>query len=175
MAKTRAQKAAQLTELQALITQPAMVLTQYGGLTVNELDELRSKLREAGCRYRVPKTSLLKKVLAEQSIEVPAELLKVQLGIATSETDEVDPNRVVVAFAKTHEKLGVVGAIIHGRFVDAAYVRSLAALPGRNELYAKIVGSIAAPMSGFVSVLGGNLRGLVQVLHQREAKLAGQQ
>ncbi len=172
MAKTRAQKEAQLAELRELVAQPAVVLTSYAGLTVDELTELRSELRKAGSRYRVPKTSLLRKALAERHVELPDDLLKVQLGIATSETDEVEPNRVVVSFMKTHEKLGVVGAIIHGKFVDAAYVKSLAALPGRNELYAKIVGSIAAPMSGFVSVLGGNLRGLAQVLRQRQEKLA---
>lgn len=175
MAKTREQKAVQLAQLQTLIQQPAMVLTQYSGLTVKDLDELRSQLREVGCRYLVPKTSLLEKVLEEQKIVLPESLLKVQLGIATSATDEVDPNRVVVTFAKKNEKLGVVGAIIHGKFVDAAYVKSLAALPSRQELYARVVGSVSAPIRGFVSVLGGNLRGLVQVLKQRESKLAGQQ
>lgn len=175
MAKTREQKAAQLAQLQTLIKQPAMVLTQYGGLTVKDLDDLRAQLRVVGCQYLVPKTSLLEKVLKEQGIELPENLLKVQLGIATSATDEVDPNRVVVTFAKLHEQLGVVGAIVNGQFVDASYVRSLAALPGKQELYAKVVGSIAAPLTGFVSVLGGNLRGLVQVLKQQELKLAAQQ
>jgi large subunit ribosomal protein L10 len=175
MAKTREQKAVQLAQLQTLIAQPAMVLTQYSGLTVKDLDDLRSQLREVGCRYLVPKTSLLEKVLKEQGIAIPDELLKVQLGIATSATDEVDPNRIVVTFAKKHEQLQVVGAIIHGQFVDASYVRSLAALPSRQELYAKVVGSVAAPLTGFVSVLGGNLRGLVSVLKQYETKLAGQQ
>ncbi|MEK7184072.1 MAG: 50S ribosomal protein L10 [Patescibacteria group bacterium] len=172
MAKTREQKAAQLAELQTLIDQPAMVLTQYGGLTVHDLDELRAQLRAAGCRYRVPKTSLLKKVLVERGIELPDSLLKVQLGIATSASDEVDPNRVVVTFAKQHEQLKVIGAVINGRFVDESYVRSLAALPSRQELYAKLVGTVAAPLTGFVSVLGGNIRGLVSVLRQRKEQLA---
>lgn len=175
MAKTREQKAVQLAQLQELIGQPAMVLTQYSGLTVKDLDDLRAQLRAVGCRYLVPKTSLLEKVLEEKGIVLPENLLKVQLGIATSATDEVDPNRVVVTFAKLHEQLGVVGAIVNGQFVDAAYVRSLAALPGKQELYAKVVGSIAAPLSGFVTVLGGNLRGLVRVLQQQQEKLAAQQ
>lgn len=174
MAKTREQKAAQLAELETLIDQPAMVLTQYGGLTVRDLDELRAQLRTTGCQYRVPKTSLLNKVFKERGIEVPESLLKVQLGIATSATDEVEPNKAVVTFAKTHEQLVVLGAIINGTFVDAAYVRSLAALPGRPELYAKLVGSISSPLRGVVSVLGGNIRGLVTVLHGRKEQLAAQ-
>lgn len=175
MAKTREQKEVQLAELQKLVAQPAIVFTQYGGLSVKDLDELRSQLRAAGCQYMVPKISLLNKALKDQGIDIPEGSLKVQLGIATSVSDEVEPNRVTVAFAKTHEKLGILGAVINGQYFDAAYVRTLAALPGKQELYAKVVGSIGAPLSGLVNVLGGNLRGLVSVLHQYEEKLAGQQ
>ncbi len=83
----------------------------------------------------------------------------------------MEANKAVVTFGKSHEALRILGAVIDGQFVDEAGVRILAALPGRDELYAKLVGSIAAPLSGLVNVLSGNLRGLVSVLKQyQEAK-----
>jgi len=169
MPKTREQKATEIQILEQMLDGKAVVLTQYSGLSVREIDELRAAVREIGGSYRVVKTSLLGKVLKERGIDVPAELLTIQLGVVSSMQDEVEPNRVAVEFAKSHEALGVLGAVIEGAFVGQAFVKKLAALPGREELYAQAVGSIKAPITGFVNVLGGNLRGLVSVLHQYAA------
>ncbi len=169
MPKTRGQKAEELALIEEALDGKAAVLTQYTGLSVRDLDELRSSVRGIGGKYRVVKTSLLAKALKERGIEVPANALTVQLGIASSATDEVEPNKVVVEFAKSHEALGILGAVIDGAYVDEAQVRTLAALPGRDELYAQVVGSIRAPLVGLVNVLGGNIRGLVSVLGQYAA------
>src|SRR5690606_23177128 len=114
---------------------------------------------------------LLRKALEEAGISVPAEILDVQLGVATG-NDEVEPNRAVVDFAKSVEGLRIHGAIIDGTFIDEASVRNLASLPSRDQLYAKVVGSLAAPLSGMVNVLAGNLRGLVIVLKAYQEKKA---
>lgn len=172
MPKSRAEKEVLLTSLQQKLAGKAVVFTQYQGLTVKELTELRAKLREGGATYTVTKNTLLRKALVEARIDIPAEILDVQLAVAASAGDEVEPNRVVVQFAKDHEALKVLGAVIEGEFVPESGVRALAALPSREELYAKVVGSVAAPLRGLVTVLGGNLRGLVSVLNQYQQQQA---
>jgi len=79
--------------------------------------------------------------------------------------DEVSAARIVNNFSKTHEILQVFGGVLEGKFISVAMVKSLANLPSKQELLAKLVGSINAPVSGFVNVLAGNLRGLVGVLN----------
>lgn len=171
MAKTRTQKEELLQELQGAASAKALVFTKYTGLSVKDLTELRNKLRASSSTYRVTKNTLLKKALSEAGHEIPQDIYDYQVAVAWSSTDEVEPNKIVAEFAKTHEMLGVLGALVNGEFIDAAGVKKLASLPSREELYAKVVGSIAAPLSGLVNVLGGNLRGLVSVLAQyRDSK-----
>lgn len=170
MAKTRLQKEQELQVLEQLAAGKAVVLTGYTGLSVGDMRQLRQALRAVGGGYRVVKTSLLRKALGDAAPSVPTEAFGVQLAIATHPTDEVEANKAVVVFGKTHEAMQVLGAIIDGQFIDEAGVRRLAALPGRDELYAKLVGSVAAPISGLVNVLAGNLRGLVSVLNQYQQK-----
>lgn len=165
MAKTREQKAQELALLKEQISGKAVVFAGYSTLTVKALDELRGKLRESGATFKVTKNTLLKKAVEESGLNnIPAEVFKVQLGIAASNQDEVDPNRIIVEFAKTNEALKILGGIVDGKFVDESGVRQLASLPSRDELNAKVVGSINAPLSGLVNVLAGNLRGLINVL-----------
>ncbi|MBI4032364.1 50S ribosomal protein L10 [Candidatus Berkelbacteria bacterium] len=173
MAKTQSQKADELTLLQTMVKGKAIVFTAYRGVTVKDLEGLRTELRKVGGSYRVTKNTLLRKALEEQGIAVPGEVLDVQLGIASSQTDEVEPNRVVVDFQKRHETLGILGAVVDGKFIDPAGVKALAALPSREQLYGQLVGTIAAPLTGIMNVLSGNIRGLVTVLNQYQLKQAG--
>ena len=166
MAKTRQQKEELLKEVEGLVAGKATVFTGFSKLSVKELTDLRGQLRAAGSNYKVAKNTLLKKALADKGVEIPTEIFDVQLAIATSSTDEVEPNKIVVNFAKGHENLKILGAIVDNKFVDESGVKALATLPSRDELYAKVVGSIAAPLSGLVNVMSGNLRGLVNVLNQ---------
>jgi large subunit ribosomal protein L10 len=166
MAKTRAQKETQLKELERLLTGKAVVLTQYTGLGVKELQELRSNLRKIDGKYSVTKNSLLRIATKKHNLSLPEQVYSMQLGIAVTERDEVEANRQVVDFAKSHQKIEILGALINGEFVDPEGVKSLAALPSRDELLAQLVGSISAPISGLVNVMSGNLRGLVNVIKQ---------
>ena len=170
MPKTRSQKEALLATLGEMVAGKAVVFTEYRGLGVRELTELRAQLRKNGSRYTVTKNTLLRKALEVAGITVPGEVLDLQLGVASSATDEVEPNRIIVEFAKANELLKIHGAIVDGRYIDEAGVRQLAALPTRDVLYARVVGSISAPLSGLVNVLSGNLRGLVSVLKQYQAQ-----
>jgi large subunit ribosomal protein L10 len=145
-----------------------VVMTDYRGLTVAETEELRQALRQAGINYRVTKNTLLR-IAAKQQPELanidPA-VFKGPMALAIGFDDEVAPARVVFQFAKAHTALEIVGAIsADGQVLSAADVKALALLPTREQLLATVVGTIAAPLSGFVGVLGGNVRSIVNVLN----------
>jgi large subunit ribosomal protein L10 len=79
--------------------------------------------------------------------------------------DEVAPAQIIATFAKTHDVMTIFGGILEGKYIDAIKVTELSKLPSKEQLYAQLVGTLNAPISGFVNVLAGNLRGLVQVLN----------
>ena len=168
MAITRAvkeQAVAKLTEDLGRIK--LAVLTNYRGLTVAETEELRAKLREEGMTYRVTKNTLLR--IAAKSNPSLAELdpstFVGPMALACGFDDEVAPARVVFQYAKDHQALEIVGAITgEGEVLSADQVKALASLPTRTQLLGQVVGTIAAPLSGFVGVMGANVRSIVQVL-----------
>ena len=85
--------------------------------------------------------------------------------------DEVVPAKIVDEFKKTHEEqINFIGGVLENNFLSAEKIQELAKLPSKQELYAKIVGSLNAPISGFVNVLAGNMRNLVYVLKAIEEK-----
>lgn len=142
------------------------IFTNYQGLKVNELDTLRSRLKEKGIEYKITKNTLVRIVLKDRKLNVDDAILDKPAAIAFGYDDEVEPSRIVYQFTKGNDKIKILGAIVNGEYVDVNTVKSLALLPSREELYAKVVGSIAAPLSGLVNVMAGNLRGLVSVLRQ---------
>jgi large subunit ribosomal protein L10 len=144
------------------------VLTDYRGLTVTEVEELRRLLQAEGVSYRVTKNTLLRLAASQtdnlKSID-PATFTG-PTALALSTTDELAPARVVFQYAREHEALEIVGAITgDGQVLSAAEVKALATLPTREQLLAQVVGTIAAPLSGLVGVTGANVRGIVQVLN----------
>ncbi|OGD67855.1 50S ribosomal protein L10 [Candidatus Berkelbacteria bacterium RIFCSPHIGHO2_12_FULL_36_9] len=171
MVLTKEQKKSLLEQLNdRFLRSKAAVFTNYQGLKVTDLNLLRGKLKEKGIDYKVVKNTLVKLALKEKGIAVEGEILDKPAAIAFGYDDEVEVNKIVYQFNKENEKLEILGAIVNGEFVSKDVVKSLALLPGREELHAKVVGSIAAPLRGFVSVLQGNLRGLVSILKQYQEK-----
>ncbi|GHT43434.1 50S ribosomal protein L10 [Endomicrobiia bacterium] len=148
-----------------------LILTEYHGLTVEEISELRSKLRLLGSEYTVVKNTLSKIALKEAGIEA-GENFSGHTALVIENGDIVSPAKVVVDFAKTHAKLKVRAGFLEGKFVDAAVVEQLSALPSREALLAKMLGSMNAPIVGFVNVLAANIRGLVTVLSAISKKQA---
>ncbi|MCK4919138.1 MAG: 50S ribosomal protein L10, partial [Candidatus Pacebacteria bacterium] len=86
------------------------------------------------------------------------------IGTAIGYDDEIAPARIANEFAKTNKKLILSGGYISNKYLDAKEIKALAVLPGKDQLRAQLVGTIKAPVSGFVNVLSGNLRGLVNVV-----------
>jgi large subunit ribosomal protein L10 len=140
-----------------------LILTEYHGLTVEEISELRSQLRLLGSEYVVVKNTLSEIALKEAGIEVD-EKFSGPTALVIENGDIVSPAKAVVDFAKTHAKLKVRAGFLEGKFVDVAVVEQLSALPSREVLLAKMLGSMNASITGFINVLVANISGLVTVL-----------
>lgn len=148
------------------------VLTDYSGLTVEDISVLRRELREKGVEFKVAKNTLFLIALKDAGVQVEKEVFSKPIAIAFGKGDEVDAPKVINDFSKKNENLEILGGIIEGKYVPQETILSLANLPGREELYAKIVGSLASPLRGLACVLQGNLRGLVCVLNQYKEKIS---
>jgi large subunit ribosomal protein L10 len=155
-----------------VVKSKTLVFTNYQGLKVKDLNILRKKLKEKGIEYKVIKNTLARLVFKNNDLKIEDTILDKPAAVAFGYKDEVEPSKIIHEFAKTNNKLEILGGIVNGEFMDVAAIKALALLPSREELYAKVVGSIAAPISGFVNVMSGNLRGLVSVLKQYQEKKA---
>ena len=166
MAKTRQQKETDLASLvQDLNTAKLAVLTDYRGLDVPSINALRKAGREKGIRFTVAKNTILKNAAGQSNKEITDLSLFVGPMAVAFGDDEVEAAKLVVDFAKDHPELEVIGAIDEaGDVLTKEAVIALAKLPSREQLLAQVVGTIAAPMSGLVRVLNGNISGLVYAL-----------
>ena len=150
-----------------------VVLTDYRGLNVTEVTELRNKLREAGVEYKVIKNTLTRLAANQVGIEGLDPYLEGPTGIAFGIEDPVSPAKILAEFAKTHKSLEIKAGILEGKVISFDAVQALADLPSREVLLAKVLAGMQTPMYGFAGVLHANLRNLVYVLdavrQQKEA------
>ncbi|MFA6027918.1 MAG: 50S ribosomal protein L10 [Patescibacteria group bacterium] len=173
MAKNKQQKEEIVVDLTKRLKEAkGVVFGSYIGLKVVELEELRKTLRAQKADLMVAKKTLLKRALESSDLkDVKVENMEGGVIVATG-ADEVQPAKVMQAFSKKHAPVKFFGGIMEKKWIDVEKVNALAALPSKEELLAKIVGSLNAPVSGFVRVLSGNLRGLVQALNAIKEKKA---
>lgn len=167
MAKSRKQKELTLGELTAQLGKAkSVVFADVTGLNVKDATELRNKARKENLGVLVAKKTLMRLAFKEAGYEgVDPTGLQGSLVMVTGFDDEVAPAKLAAAFAKDHEALKIVSGVLERKLVPTADIVALSKLPSKQELVAKLVGSINAPLSGFVNVLAGNLRGLVNVLN----------
>ncbi len=167
MAKTRQQKQAEVQRLtKSFQGAKSAVFTTFDGLNVADNQELRSKLRQEQVDFQVSKKTLLKKALTDAKVEgVEINDFKGNIAVAFAKDDEVAPARILNDFAKKHEQLQLQSGLLEGQIITLEKVKELATLPSRIELIAMTVATIQAPISGFVNVLAGNIRGLLNVLN----------
>ena len=166
MAKTRQQKEKNLNLLKEKIEQSkSIILSTFSNVSVNDDQELRSKLREEGAGYRVVKKTLLQKAVEEKDVSgLPTDELVGNISFMTAE-DEVSGSKALVEFSKDRENFKIIGGWLDKVWVDANQILELAKLPSKLELLGKTVGTIQAPISGFVNVLNANLNNLLNVLN----------
>lgn len=166
MAKTRQQKEEAVAHIAELFrNMKSACFSEVSGFTMSQADELRAKAREAGAEVFIAKKTLLAHAAEAAKIEdlSPREFSGSILTVISPD-DEVAAAKLVKEFVKEHKTLTMVAGVLEGKGIDMAEVEKLASLPSKEELLAKMVGSLNAPVSGFVNVLSGNLRGLVTVL-----------
>lgn len=144
---------------------PAIVVVDHRGLTVEEDTKLRNELRKAGVTYKVTKNSLAIKAAEKIGVEGSVELFTGPTAIATHEEELAVAAKILTNFAKEYKKLEVKGAILEGKVVGVEDVKALASLPTKEVLIAQVLGGFNAPITGFVNVLNGNMRGLVVALN----------
>lgn len=143
----------------------SIVLADYRGLTVEQDTALRNALRAAGVEYKVVKNTLTSFAMKETGLEALDVYLSGPTAMAISSTDAVAPAKVLSEFAKKFEKLELKAGVVEGKIIDVDGIKALAELPSREVLIAKVLGGFNAPISGFVNVLNGNLKGLVVALN----------
>jgi large subunit ribosomal protein L10 len=151
----------------------AAILVDYKGLKVKDSTDLKKSLRAGGVDYLVVRKTLLNIAFKNAGIEgLDMKAMEGQIALSLSNTDEVSGAKIIDSFAKKNENIKMIGGVLGKQLMDAAQVNALAKIPSKEELLAKLVGTLNAPVSGFVNVLAGNLRGLVQVLKAIEEKKA---
>jgi len=164
MPKTRKQKEKIIKELEETLTKAKIVLfTDHYGLSANELNELRSKLRENNCKYQVIKKTLLCKVVND-NLKQKVEELQGGLGLVFGLEDEIVPVKIASKFAKEKQNFKVLGGIWGNEYLGEQDAADLAKLPSKQELTALFVGGLKAPLTRFVGDLKSNLVKLVYIL-----------
>lgn len=165
MPKTRSQKVEIVDELSDKLSKTkSAVFTTISGYTMDDANALREKGRENGVEVLIAKKTLLLKALENQGLSVSKDQLEGSILTTLAFDDEVSAAKIMAEFAKEREDISIVGGILEGNFVQTEAIQQLATLPTKEELLAKVVGSLNAPISGFANVLAGNLRQLVYVL-----------
>ena len=167
MLLTRAQKEEQVQKMiESMDKSKSIILVNYQGLKNNEIENLKKNLRAEGIGFQITKNTLFKIALKKAGLSIEDSLLDQPVAVIWGADDEVTPSKIAVAFKKEAEKLEIIGGIVNKNFADENTIKQLAALPGREELYAKLVGTLNAPMYRLVNALQGNLRSLVYILDQ---------
>ncbi|HDH07436.1 MAG TPA: 50S ribosomal protein L10 [Candidatus Moranbacteria bacterium] len=152
----------------------SVVFSDFKGLQVKDLTGLRKELRESQADFKVIKKTLLGIALKEAGIKMDTKKLEGQIAVTVSENDEVTPAKIIAKLAKGNENLKIIGGLLGEKEMNSEEMNALAKLPSKEELLARLVGSLKSPIFGLANVLVGNLRGLVQVLKARCESVANE-
>ena len=164
--KVLAEKQKIVAELKAQLEKAVSgVLVDYKGITVADDTKLRKELREAGVDYSVKKNTLVKLAAEQAGLGELSQVLTGTTAIAVSENDLVAPAKILSAFAGKNDAFKVKAGFIEGKIVGPEEILTLAKLPPKEVLIAKVLGGFNAPISGFANVLNANLTGLVVALN----------
>lgn len=171
MPKTRAQKEQDLQELtEKLKTAKAVVFSDYRGTTVKDIDTFRRTLAKEQVFSKVYKMTLVKKALEASGIDAGNLDYKTPVILSLSSEEETAPARLIKNVGKDIKTINILSGILDKAVASKEQILVLADLPSKEQLRGQLVGTINAPVSGFVNVLAGNLRGLLNVLNAMAQK-----
>lgn len=169
----RAEKRQAVEELSEIVeTSGVVVVAHYAGMTVSEMESLRAQMREGGARFKVAKNRLVKIALDGKPQDVGRTLFTGQTGICYSQ-DPVAASKVATEYAKKNKKFIVLGGMLGGQLLDEEGVKALADMPSIDELRARLLGTLKAPLSKFAGVLKAPPQKMAGVLKAPPQKLVG--
>lgn len=172
MAITREKKETLVTAYtEKLRRSQAVIVTEYRGLTVKQLQPLRRELRAADSEIVVCKNTLMARALRDLGMPAPESLLSGPTAVAFCFGDLAAPAKVLSKYVRDTKILVLRGGMIGQSVFDETGVQALSELPGKEQMRAKVVGVLQSPLSGLVNVLAGPVRGLMTVLHARVSQL----
>ncbi|MGN0732941.1 MAG: 50S ribosomal protein L10 [Emergencia sp.] len=152
--EAKKQKQVIIDEIKAkLETAQSVVVIDYMGITVEQADAMRKKLREANVDYTVYKNTLMKRAIEGTAFAPLADVLEGPSAIAISSEDATAPARTLNEIIKEYKKMEFKAGIVEGEFYDKAGIEQIAEIPSRDVLIAKFMGSIQSPVSKFVRTL----------------------
>ena len=161
MALTREQKQNKIEKLQESIAkQKAMIFVSFSGLKAQDLEELREKLNQVGAKIMIAKKSLADLAFKQEKINFEKQEFDDELAIVFNFEDELTPIKTVYNFSKEKNNLKIISGYVEKERAGVEEMIALAQLPSKQELYAKLVGTIFAPVSNFVNVQRQNIKGL---------------
>lgn len=171
----RPEKVAVVDEVARRLTEStATVLTEYSGLSVDDLAELRAKLRESEASYRVVKNTLTRLAARDAGFDIPDDLLIGPTAITFCAGDPVATAKVLRAFSRQHPQLVIKGGVLDGRVLDAAETTKLADLESREELLAKLAGMMQAIIAQPARLAQANLSKFARLLAALQEKKAAE-
>lgn len=167
----RTEKAGLVDQLHAELDRTqAVFITDYMGLTVEEITALRGSIKAAGGKYQVVKNTLLKRASEGTNAVGLEPYLEGPTAIAMAFADPVNLAKVLVEFARKNEKLEIQGGVLGPQVLNTKEVKDLATMPSREVLLARALGSMNAPMTNFVGVCAAMVRQLLYALKAIEEK-----
>jgi large subunit ribosomal protein L10 len=160
-----AQKESIVDEIKQRLTAAAgIIMADYRGLTVKEMQELRSKVRGSGGDLKIYKNRLTQIALRELAMPDLDQYLEGPTAIVFVSEDPVAPAKTLQDFAKAHQALELKGGLVQNQVVDAASVKAIAMLPSREELVAKVMGLLLSPIRGFMGMANAPASAFVRVV-----------
>jgi len=165
MALTKVQKQKILDELKEKIAkQKVMIFADFTGLKVKDLSNLRKKIKAADGEIKVAKKTLLGLAVKGAGLEFEAKKIKGEIALVFGYKDEISLTKIIYQFAEANPNLKILGGFLENQFRTAEEIITLAQLPTKEELLSGLVRSVSAPISNFINVLQGNIKGLIIVL-----------
>ncbi len=162
---TKAFKSEKIDAIKSKIEKAQVALiTEYKGYTVEEITNLRRELQKQGGDYMVTKNTLAKVAIKGTEYEVMTDMMKGPIAIAFGFEDQVSPAKVVSKFIKDSKKGEILGAVLEGNLLSASEAKALANLPSKEELYAKMLGSINSPATGLTLGINGVMAALTRAV-----------